>query len=717
MIVCDKYKKIFKLVTANTEYILKIVHKKYVAHLFYGKKDLYDLTIYQERAVDFAPYVANIGVNFSLDTQPFELSFFDSGDMKDTSIKIGNSNGDSVTLFYYKDFRIFQGRINFEDMPYSRGGEETLEIIYYDAVSECELHSYYTVFPESDTITRYAKFVNCGERAIAIERAVACQLDLKDNGYSLVTLCGEYGRERNICVVPLHTGIQSIYSKRGHSSHQFNPFIALKGKETTENEGEAYAFEFVYSGDFEAQAEKTFSGKVRVLMGLNHETFRWRLDKGESFITPETILTYSSQGMNKLSQNLHNHIRSHIIPPKFAYAARPVVVNTWEGMYFAIDENIVLQYAEKAKELGIDMVVIDDGWFGNRCNDSEGLGDWYANKDKFQNGLAAFSGKIHKMGLQLGIWIEPEMISPKSQLYAQHPEWVLGCRNRDLSLGRKQLVLDLTQDQVVNYIVERLKKAFLGVKIDYIKWDFNRSLTEVGSSFLNSGRQGEARHRFMLGSYKMHKLLTEAFPDTLFEGCSGGGGRFDAGILFYCPQIWASDNTDPFCRLPIQEGTALAYPLSAISAHVSNSINNPFEKEPDYDFRCNVASECMLGYEMNISQLSEEKSMQIKKQANAYKKVQKLLLKGDRYRIDGMQSGEYASVCVSKDKSEFIFFYRCTNNIKRTKIQLYGLDPSIVYRTDNGIEFTGDDAQTVGIDLPLQSGEYRYFVLHAEKKI
>lgn len=215
----------------------------------------------------------------------------------------------------------------------------------------------------------------------------------------------------------------------------------------------------------------------------------------------------------------------------------------------------------------------------------------------------------------------------------------------------------------------------------------------------------------------MHKLLTEAFPDTLFEGCSGGGGRFDAGILFYCPQIWASDNTDPFCRLPIQEGTALAYPLSAISAHVSNSINNPFEKEPDYDFRCNVASECMLGYEMNISQLSEEKSMQIKKQANAYKKVQKILLKGDRYRIDGMQSGEYASVCVSKDKSEFIFFYRCTNNIKRTKIQLYGLDPSIVYRTDNGIEFTGDDAQTVGIDLPLQSGEYRYSVLHAEKKI
>ena len=713
MISYNEQTKIIYINTKNTTYAMQISHGKYVLHLYYGKRTD-SLKPYKERVVSFCPYDPNIGVKFSLDTVPTELSFFGSGDLRDTGIKIKNQNGDSVTRFLFKSFRVFDGRIEFDNMPYSKRADETLELIYEDEVSGVELHSYYSVFESSDTITRYMKFVNKGKQEVKILQAFGCQMDLKGD-YNLVTLCGEYLKERNVTEYPLHVGLQSIYSKRGHTSHQFNPFMALKSAETTENGGEAYGFEFVYSGDFEGLVECTYDKRVRLMLGLNRNTFSWYLAPNEEFTTPEVIMTYSFEGMNKLSQNFHNHIRERIINEKFAYKKRPVVINTWEATYFNIDEELILRYAEKAKELGIDTVVIDDGWFGKRNDDSIGLGDWYVNKEKFKDGLESFSNKIHALGLNLGIWIEPEMVNPTSDLYKAHPEWVLQCKDRPSSLGRRQLVLDFTNDEVVDYIAEQIKKTFSGVQLEYIKWDFNRTLSEVGSLQLPKERQCEAKHRFTLGSYKLHKKLAEAFPDVLFEGCSGGGGRFDAGILFYCPQIWTSDNTDPVSRLAIQKGTALAYPLSAISAHVSDTLTNKLEKVPDYDFRFNVALGGVLGYEMNITRLSQTNEKKVQRQIQQYDKLAPIILEGDCYRLDGLKDGEYGFVCVAKDKGSFLLVYQNLNGTERKSVRLVGLNERLLYKDQSGNVYRGEKLLREGMEITTTAGAYFYLHCFCEK--
>lgn len=698
MIIFDKTHNLFKIHTQNTTYAMQIVHGKYVAHLYYGKRkdDIGDFTL---QRTSFAPYYPDEEENISLDWLQTELSFFGGNDLKDTAVRIRNANGDSASFFRYRTYRIFKGRVEFDDMPYSRGGEETLELTYVDEVSGCVLYSYYTVFPDSDTITRYLRFENQGNVPVKIERALSCQLDLPAGDYISITLCGAYFNERHLTETPVHVGLQGIYSMRGHSSHQFNPFLAVKSAQTTEYAGDAYAMEFVYSGDFTAQIEKTFEGKVRLLMGLNKDTFAWNLGAGETFTTPEVILTYSADGTNALSQNLHAHIREYIMPKPFAFSPRPIVLNTWEAMNFAINETNVLAYAQHAKELGMDAVVVDDGWFGERCRDDRSLGDWRANTRKFPDGLRAFAEKVHALGLKVGFWIEPEMISENSHLYRSHPEWALRCKDREPSRGRMQLVLDLTNDDAVETVVKNLVETFKDVPIDYIKWDFNRSLAETGSLNLPPEKQCEVKHRFVLGSYKMHKLLTQTFPNVLFEGCTGGGGRFDAGILFYCPQIWTSDNTDPVERLEIQKGTAFAYPLSAISAHVSNSKFNEIEDGLDYAFRFNVAAEGILGYEMDVTRLSLENTERLKAHIQTYKRIQPLLLEGDTYRLEDMQKGEYGVCVVSKDKKRFVAFYRNVNGRQREYLTLKGLNAAYVYHGENGETYDGKTAMQTGVAL------------------
>ena len=678
MITFEENSRIIRIDTKNSTYAMQISHEKYVLHLYYGKRTEY-IEPYQERVVSFAPYVADIGVNFSLDTVPTELSFFGSGDLRDTGIKIKNQNGDSTTLFKFENFRIFKGRIQFQDMPYSRNGDETLEITYFDEVSNCRLKSYYTVYYETDTITRYIIFENVGKNNLLIENAIGCQLDFENAEFDFTCLAGEYMHERNITSYPLHFGKQSIYSERGHSSAQANPFLMLKRSDCKENVGECYALEFVYSGDFEIQAELSYDKKLRVLAGLNRHTFAWNLKHGQSFTSPEVILSYSDKGINGLTQQLHDHIRNNIINPKFVYKKRPVVINTWEAVYFNINEDILLEFVDKAIEMGIDTLVIDDGWFGQRNNDTLGLGDWYVNKDKFKNGLKAFSEIVHRKGINLGIWIEPEMINPNSNLYRAHPEWALQCKDRQNSLGRNQLVLDLTNYEAVEYVVEQIKTTLKDVRLEYIKWDFNRSLSEVGSLFLDKEQQCEAKHRFVLGCYKMHQMLTDAFPDVIFEGCSGGGGRFDCGILFYCPQIWTSDNTDPVARLAIQQGTSLAYPLSTMSAHVADRLKNTFETEPDYDFRFNVALGGVLGYEMNITRFNPQQINQVREQIDKYRDLDDLILKGDMYYLENLDENEYGFYVVSKDKSKFYLEYFSLDAIEEKTVNMFGLKEKSVY--------------------------------------
>ena len=607
--------------------------------------------------MSFCPYPEDIGVKFSLDTVPTELSFFGSGDLRDTGIKIKNQNGDSVTGFDFKSFRVFDGRIEFEEMPYSRGGDKTLEITYEDCVSGAVLKSYYTVFYDTDTITRYAIFENPTKNRLTIQNALVCQLDFAKSNFEFTCLGGKYCWERNILTHKIHFGKQSIYSERGHSSAHANPFAILRKPKTTENKGECYGVEFVYSGDFEIQAELLYDKRLRLMAGLNRHTIEWNLDKGERFTTPETILTYSDRGLNGLSQNMHDHLRQTVINPKFVNVRRPVVINTWEAVHFDINEDLLLTYSERAKSLGIDTLVVDDGWFGGRNNDKTSLGDWYVDTEKFKNGLQEFSKKVHEKGINLGIWIEPEMISPKSELYKKHPEWALQCKDRKGSLSRNQLLLDMANPEAVDYVVEQIKKALDGVQLEYIKWDFNRSLSEAGSLYLPKDRQGEIKHRFVLGTYRMHKLLTEAFPNVMFEGCSGGGGRYDAGILFYGPQIWTSDNTDPIDRLINQKGTSFAYPISANSAHVSHSKINKFEEKPNLDFRHKVALGGVLGYELNITKFSKEEQAEIRQQVASYREIDELILKGDLFRLDGLSKKEFGFYVLSKDKKEYYFEY------------------------------------------------------------
>ena len=701
----------FKIDTQKTTYAIKIVHDRFAVHLYYGKKidNSFELNeCYKENPVSFAPYPQDIGVDCSLDTIGSELSFYDNGDLKETAIKVEN-DGCCVTTFDFVDYKIYCGRIYFDNMPYSRNGDQTLELVYYDKFSKVELHSYYVVYYESDTIVRFIKFINKNDKAVTIRKAMSAQLDIASGEYKLGYLAGEYANERNYVENTLSAGIQSIYSKRGHSSHHFNPFAVLKTSNTTENEGNVYGIELVYSGDFSIKAEKTFSGKIRLLAGLNDDTFTWLLNSNDEFITPEVIITYSFEGIGQLSRNFHTHLRNNVINPKFVYAKRPIVINTWEAAYFDINENILLDYAKHARNMGIDTLVVDDGWFGARNDDTSSLGDWWVNARKFPNGLKRFSDKIHSLGLNLGIWIEPEMISPNSELFRQHSEWVLGRKDKTLPLGRNQLVLDLCNDEVIEYIVNQLKSVFDGVRLEYIKWDFNRSLSESYSNILPKERQGEVKHRFQIGSYKLHKELTDAFPNVLIEGCCGGGGRFDAGMLFYCPQIWASDNTDPIDRLKIQYGTSLAYPLSAISAHISETKNNTIESKLDIGLRYAVASCGILGYELDARRLSDEDKAEISKLNKTYSEISELILEGDLFRNQSLVS------VVAKDKTfAYVVCFNIKNDNSNEKTNT-GLDNNFVY-VDKISGKTMDSKFIEEHPIDFNGKNYRFFVLKSCNK-
>lgn len=705
MIKFIEEQKLFQIDTKNTSYVMRVSFDKFVEHVYYGKKLEKADFPYKDKIISFAPFIKETGYGFSLCTRQMELSFFDSGDLRDTGVRIKNADGNSVTLFYYKDYKIFDGRIEFSDMPYSRNADKTLELIYFDPVSNCELSSYYSVFYDTDTITRYMTIRNVGSEKVTLESVIACQVDFAGGEYDVTTLNGCYYIERMPETVPVACGIQKIYSKRGHSSSHFNPYIQIAEKGASEYAGNVFAMNMVYSGDFVSQVERTYENDYRVMTGINPETFNWILGAGEQFTTPEAVISFSSVGKNKLTQNFHDHVREYIVPKEYKSAKRPIVINSWEAMYFNIDEEVLLKYAEKANELGIDTLVVDDGWFLGRDNDKTSLGDWIADSRKFKDGLKAFSDRVHERGVNLGIWIEPDMISEDSDLYRQHPDWAIQVPNRPLSLGRNQLVLDMTNDDAINHVVNQLKETFKDVKIEYIKWDFNRSLSEVGSLNLPKEKQGEVKHRFTLGDYKMRKALTEAFPDAMFEGCSGGGGLYDMGIMFYCPQIWASDNTDPVWRIKIQQGSTICYPLSVLSAHVANTKSNKIEKGLDYDYRYAVASGAVLGYELNITKFSKETEALVKAQVNDYQDIYPLVLDGDFFIIDKLGKKEYGFTLVSKDKKSFAVFYYNYGRTKRTKINVHGLDEQLTYNF-MGKSLTGKEIMQNGIELPKEAKLY-----------
>jgi len=656
------------ITTKNTMYIMEIIGGRHLGHIYYGKKKRGFDPEFHYRCGSFTPYHENL-YQFQPDLARTEYSYFGGGDYRCTSLKIKNADGNSVTLFDYKKHRIFKGRAPITRMPYAevKDGDQTLEITLWDPVIECELKLYYTVFYDCDVISRYMKITNKGKNAVDIEKCMSLQCDLLGRDYDIISLHGAHCWERNYCRNPVRLGGQTIYSRRGTSSHQFNPFMGICRRTTTEERGDCFGFNFVYSGNFLGEAELGQEEGCRVQIGLGGENFGWHLTPGETFESPEAVMTYTDKGIGQMSRNFHKFTRERILPEEI-FENRPVVLNTWEAVYFNIDEKILLDFAEKSAKYGIDMLVMDDGWFGAREHDRAGLGDWWENPAKFKDGLKKFVERVKKNPLKFGIWIEPEMVNPDSDLYRAHPEWTLRCPGRENMLSRSQLVLDMSNPDVVEYLKESFEKTLGDVPIDYIKWDMNRHLSEVGSDFLPPERQKEVAHRYMLGTYDLYRWFRERFPNVMIENCSGGGGRYDLGMMKYSHQIWASDNTNPDWRTRIQYGSTVPYPVSTMSCHVSH----PGDSIKEIDYRYTVAINGMLGYEMNILHMDDKVLARIPEQIEEYRRYENLIKTGDFYRLlSPFDSNYYAYYFADASNDNILLtFVQHTSDAKAKDVKL-----------------------------------------------
>ena len=642
--------------TQNTMYAIGILNKKVPIHLYYGKKIKESELSFVNKCRPFSPYFEDNGECYTYDNLAQEFSFYGYGDLRATALRVHDlQNGSDVTNYIFKSARKFCGRKALQGLPFAENECETLEIKCVDMVTESELSLYYTVFYESDVISRYFILKNNGNRELKILKAMSISLDLPSGEYDLISLRGKYFYERTAHRDPIYGGVHRITSRRGASSHQFNPFIMVTDRKATEEKGNAYAFNFVYSGSFVDEIELEQSG-LRVMVGLGDESFSYLLKPNESFCSPEAVMTYSAKGIGQASRNMHSFTRSAILP-KEKEQSHPVVLNSWEAFYFNIDEKIMLDFADGARSVGIDTVVMDDGWFGARRNDKAGLGDWVPTKELFADGLKAFVDRVRAKGVKFGIWIEPEMVNPDSDLYRAHPDWVMRDANREVLLSRDQLVLDLANPTVVEYIKMSLDTCFDGVDIDYFKWDMNRNITHAISPYLPTERKGETQYRYMLGVYELYSWFVNRFPNAIVENCSGGGGRYDLGMMKYSTQIWTSDNTEAKERVFIQHGSSYGYPMSTMSCHVSNRHGQCEDaRKLDYSFK--VAINGPLGYEFNILKADQKTKEIISQQIEEYKNYKNLILNGDFYRLKNpITDGCYAYYIISGDAREIMVSY------------------------------------------------------------
>lgn len=705
-IVFDSEKRIFKLDTATSSYVIEIYEQGYLAHLYYGKKipDT-NLSAFKFRSpfASFSPNNINIdNWKFSPDVCPLEYQGEGSGDFRISAVAIRNADGNNVTDFRYKSHKIYAGKPAIEGLPslYVEDDSEatTLEILTEDSVTGIQALLFYTVFEKLGAMTRSTKIINPTDKTVDIEKVYSCAVDFMTCDYDLLTLYGKWVKERSLERRALARGRQGVSSKRGSSSHFQNPFAALVDNNATEDFGNAYGFNLVYSSNFSVDVEVDGYGGTRFLMGINPETFGWKLEAGESFSAPEAVMVYSPDGIGEMSRIFHRLYAKHLIRGKWKNIKRPLLINNWEATGMDFDGDTIVSFAAKAKELGIEMLVMDDGWFGNRNDDRSSLGDWQVNEEKLGGTLANLIDRINALGLKFGIWYEPEMISRDSNLYRAHPDWCLHVPDREKSIGRHQYVLDYSRQDVRDYIFNEMYKVLSVNKVDYLKWDFNRNLTEVGSAILPADRQKEVFHRYVLGTYEVMDRLTKAFPDMLIENCSGGGGRFDPGMLYFSPQIWTSDNTDPIERLAIQFGTSMCYPASTMGAHVSAS------RRTGYDTKGNVALWGSFGYELNPNKYTEEDAELVRAQVAEYHKYYDVIHFGDLYRLISPFENAFraAWMFVSEDKSEALV----TSVVMRESyddafcLKLKGLDPEKYYRDEEtGEVYSGALLMNAGLCL------------------
>ncbi|MCI6515049.1 MAG: alpha-galactosidase [Erysipelotrichaceae bacterium] len=681
----------FHLFNASVSYIFTILENGTPGSLYYGarltdKDDYSELLEMKRRANAPCTYEGNL--LFSLEHLKQEYPLYGHGDLRYPACSMRRENGSHIFEFRYISHVIYSGKHGINGLPAiwcsTTDEMESLEVELEDANSGTRLTLYYTICSDLPVIARHTRITQAGASAVTIERVMSCNVDLIDDAWEMVQLNGAWSRERHVTTMPLRPGIQSVYSMRGHSSAQFNPFLALKRKECTETQGECMGFTLLYSGSFLAGVEVDNYHVSRVQIGIHPDCFEWTLQQGESFETPEAVYVYSEDGLNGMSQAFHTLFNRHLVRGKYRMKERPILINNWEATYFDFDEEKIVRIAETAAQAGIELFVLDDGWFGNRNDDHRGLGDWYVNLQKLPHGISGLSQRIHSLGMQFGLWIEPEMVNRDSNLYRTHPEWVMVDPDYVPCHGRNQYVLDFSRKEVVDYIFRCLDQVLDGADVNYIKWDMNRTMSEVYSRSHSSLQQGRVMHEYILGVYDLYERLIQKYPDILFESCASGGGRFDAGMLYYAPQAWTSDNSDAVERLKIQYGTSYVYPPSCMGAHVSAVPNHQVFRNTPFNTRANTAFYGAFGYELDLSKLTEDELEQVRQQVTFKKKYRSVFQYGTFYRLSSpFESNETVWMSVSQDqKTAIVGYYRVLNevNVGYRRIRLKGLNPDEQYR-------------------------------------
>lgn len=716
--------KLFVLDAADCTYAF-MVHPRYerLVHLYYGAKlegaETLKLFNYDTspRSQSTIPPGGN-PQDGSLSNLPQEFSSFGCGDYRLPSALVRTPDGFDVVDAKYVSHRIFRGKVGLVGLPASFATDdeaETLEVTLFDEVIKVEFVLSYTVFEQLPVIARSVRAVNRGEKPVTVGALSSLTLDWRfGSALDLVYFPGGWVRERRFTREHILTGIRELGGNRGLSSHQMNPFFIVCDSDAAETHGRAWGQMLVYSGNFSIAVERDQYDMVHAQFGLNPERFSWKLDPGEEFQAPEALTAFSASGFEALSHAFHDLMRNHVIRQTYVRRHRPVVVNNWESTKFAFDETRIIDFARRAAALGMDMMVLDDGWFGHRDDSNSSLGDWTVYRKKLPSGIAKLAENIRSFGVEFGLWFEPEMVSPDSELFRAHPDWHLHIPGRPSTLGRNQLVLDMGRPEVVDCIFEQMDALITEAKIKYIKWDANRQFTEVGSALLPPDRQGEAAHRFVLGTYSLLERLLAAHPDLFIEGCSAGGGRFDAGMLYYTPQIWTSDDTDAIERLFIQYGTSFAYPPSAMSCHVSDVPNRHVGRVTPFRTRGDVAMMGAFGYELDPARLTEEETAAVRRQIEVARADEALMLEGDLYRLGSPLTDNLSGwQQVARDKRAFtVTAVRILSkpNPSHERLRLRGLDAETIYRDlDSGESFSGAFLMNVGVYFPIVKEDFVSF--------
>lgn len=706
--------KLFHLQTANTSYIFQILENGGAGQLYYGAKipvkaAYTNLASREEH--DCTNTLTVDQSDFQLELIKQEYAGLGKGDYRYPAYQITYPNGSRTSEFEYTGYEVADGKERLKNMPsaFDDQGDDsqTLTVTFKDALANLVLQLHYTVFEKEDVIVRSATFINRGQEAVTLDRALSLQLDLPDHDYDMLQFSGSWARERNLIRTPLRSGIQSIGSLRVASSHQQNPFFALARPHTDNHQGAAFGFNFIYSGNFIDSVEVDQFDTTRVLVGINPDDFGWKLANGESFQTPEAVMTYTSDGLNQMSQQLGAFYQDHLINQHFAHQDRPILINNWEATFMDFNEAKLMKIVDQADKLGIEMFVLDDGWFGHRDDDKSSLGDWFVDQKKFSNGISGFADRVHDKGMKFGLWFEPEMISIDSKLYEKHPDWMIATPGRQGTPARNQYVLDITRQEVVDYLFEHMSAIIKQTKLDYIKWDMNRNITEMYGAKLPADQQLEFPHRYILGVYQLYARLTEAFPKVLFESCASGGGRFDLGMMYYAPQAWCSDDTDAVERIKIQDGTSYGYTQNMWGAHVSAVPNDQVGRLTSLDTRAAVAYFGDFGYELDITKMAADELATIKKQVAFYKQYRHLFQFGKFYRLDNPDTNNdnvYGWQVVNEDRSEAILTrFQILNGANPAYIRVYfaGLDPEATYTVNDGEEhFSGAELMNAGYFVP-----------------